>query len=319
MNLTQRIDSIDDPRVAAYRNLRDRTLRGESIFVAEGRLLTARLLQSSYATESVFVADEFVAEFAPLVPAGVPIYVAAEPLLLEIVGFPFHRGALAVGRRGPDLSLDAMLGAVSCKKRNEPSPPLPPGEGRGEGTLLADGQLLIRNALTPCPSPKGRGEVLAKPLSLVICPEITKPENMGLIFRTAAGLGVDGIVLGQRCCDPFSRRCLRVSMGAVLRVPFVKSRDLLTDLRRLYDSWGVELLAATLDADAEQLSEVRWPSRAGLVFGNEFSGLDETSLGVCPRRVTIPMRSGTDSLNLGVAAGIFVYELMKSRQISRHT
>jgi tRNA G18 (ribose-2'-O)-methylase SpoU len=315
----QRIESIDDPRVAAYRNLRDRTLRGESIFVAEGRLLTARLLQSSYATESVFLADEFVAEFEPLVPAGVPIYVAAEPLLLEIVGFPFHRGALAVGRRGEGLPLDAMVETIELGLHAKlTSPPPPPGEGRGEGSSLTAKPLSGQRALTPGPSPaSGRGERITQLLSLVICPEITKPENMGLIFRTAAGLGVDGIVLGERCCDPFSRRCLRVSMGGVLRVPFVKSQDLTADLRRLRDQWHVELFAATLDPAAEQLSEVGWPPRAGLLFGNEYSGLDDATLGFCPRRVTIPMHLGTDSLNLGVAAGIFIYELQRSQTANR--
>ena len=261
----QRIESIDDPRVAAYRNLRDRTLRGENIFVAEGRLLTQRLLASPYEAQSIFVSDDYVDEFAPLVPEGVPLYVAAEPLLLEIVGFNFHRGALGAGRRGRMLTIEEMLGR----------------------------------------------QTLDAPLSLVVCPEITKPENMGLIFRTAVGLGVDGLVLGERCCDPFSRRCLRVSMGAVLNMPFVKSTDLLADLHDLKQRWGVELLAAVLDDSAQRLGEVCWPHRAGLVFGNEFDGIRDRWLDASTRRVTLPMHRGTDSLNLGVAAGIFVYEMMK--------
>lgn len=263
-----RIESIDDPRVAAYRNLRDRTLRGERMFIAEGRLLTLRLLKSRYEVESVFVADDYVEEFGPLVPDGVPIYVAPEPLLLEIVGFNFHRGALGAGHRGNGLSLEEMLAATTVEQ----------------------------------------------PVSLVICPEITKPENMGLVFRVAAGLGAYGVLLGERSCDPFSRRCLRVSMGAVLTVPFVKSANLLADLLALRDRWQMELLAAVLDEKAERLPDVRWPLRAGLVLGNEFDGLRDHWLALCSRRVTIPMHSGTDSLNLGLAAGIFVYEMMKARK-----
>jgi tRNA G18 (ribose-2'-O)-methylase SpoU len=260
-----RIQSLDDPRVAAYRSLRDRTLRGESIFVTEGSVLTKRLLESPYQAESVFVSDEYADEFSRVVPSGVPLFVAQESLLLEIVGFPFHRGALGAGRRSRLYTLDDLAA------------------GEGPST----------------------------PLRLVVCPEITKPENMGLIFRAAAGLGVHGILLGERCCDPFSRRCLRVSMGAVLAMRFVKSTDLLADVRQLKDRWQVELLAAVLDDSAERLAEVRWPGRAAAIFGNESAGIRDQWLALCDRRITIPMHGGTDSLNLGVAAGIVMYEMMQ--------
>ena len=68
-----------------------------------------------------------------------------------------------------------------------------------------------------------------------------------------------------------------------------------------------------LDDRAERIEQVRWPPRAGLLLGNEADGLRDDYLSLCDRRVTIPMRPGTDSLNLGVAAGIFVYEMMRSR------
>ena len=152
-----RINSLDDPRVAAYHNLRDRTLRGQRMFVAEGTLLVLRLLQSRFAAESLLVAEPLFAEFLPHVPAGVPIYVAAEPLLQAIIGFPLHQGVLAAGCRRPEMPLEEMLG--------------PPGD---------------------------------RPLGVIVCPRITKPENMGLIFRVAAGLGADGLLLGPQCCDPFS-------------------------------------------------------------------------------------------------------------------
>jgi tRNA G18 (ribose-2'-O)-methylase SpoU len=253
--------------VAAYRNLRDRTLRGERMFVAEGSLLVMRLLNSRFAAESLLVAEPLVAEFLPHVPAGVPIYVAAEPLLQAIIGFHLHQGVLAVGRRRPEMSLEEMLG--------------PAGD---------------------------------RPLGIIVCPEITKPENMGLIFRVAAGLGVDGIVLGQQCCDPFSRRSMRVSMGAVLKAPYRKSADLATDLSALCKGWSVEFLAAVLDERAPPLDRVRWPRRAAVMLGNEFDGLSDRWLEFCSERATIPMARQTDSLNLGVAAGIFVYEMMRGRQ-----
>jgi len=262
----ERIDSIDDPRVAAYRSLPDRTLRGESVFVTEGRNLTLRLLASPYATESVFVAEQHAEEFAAVVGDDVPLYAAPESLLKEVVGFDFHQGVLASGRRGKLPTPDELV---------------------------------------------GRKPVDA-PLRLVICPETTKPENLGLIFRSAAGFGIDGVLLGRRCCDSFSRRALRLSMGGVLQVPFSPSTDLVEAMRRLQGRRQVELVAAVLDDGAERLPDFRWPRRTALVFGNEYHGLRDPWLSACDRLVTIPMTPGVDSLNLGVAAGIFLYELAKS-------
>lgn len=266
----ERIQSIDDPRVAAYRNLRDRTMRGESLFVAEGRMVALRLLQSRFEPESAFVSEEYVEEFLPLVEGRAPLYVAPESLLLDVVGFNFHRGVLIAGRRRPSPPLDELMAPI-----------------------------------TDAPT-----------IRLVVCPEITKPENMGLIFRTAGGLGVDGVLLGERCCDPFSRRSLRVSMGAVLHVPFRKSDDLEADLRRLADQWQIELLAAVVEPSAQRLGDLRWPKRVGLLLGNEWGGLGEHWLELCGRRVTIPMAATVDSLNLGVAAGIFLYEMARELQQS---
>jgi tRNA G18 (ribose-2'-O)-methylase SpoU len=258
----ERIESLDDARVAAYRNLPDRTRRGESLFVTEGRLVTRRLIRSDYEVESVFVAERFADEFRRLLPEEVPLYVAAESVLVGVVGFKFHLGVLGAGHRGKATTLDELM------------------------------------------SRTGAGG----PVSLVICPQVTKPENMGLIFRTASAFGVDGVLLGRGCCDPFSRRCLRLSMGGVLQVPLVQSTDLQADLLRLREHWGLELLATVLDEQAEPLADVRWPPRAGLLFGSEFEGLGPPWLALSDRRITIPMRPGMDSLNLGVAAGIFLYQ-----------
>ncbi|MGQ9575293.1 MAG: TrmH family RNA methyltransferase [Thermoguttaceae bacterium] len=258
----ERIDSLEDPRVAAFRNLRDRTLRGESLFVAEGPAVARRLLASRYQTESVLVAPRWAEEFQQLAGSKAPVYVAAEPLLRQIVGYPFHLGVLAAGRRPAPECLEELLA----------------------------------------------GKQTAPELTLVICPEITKPENMGLVFRAAGAFGVDGVLVGPRCCDPFSRRSLRVSMGAVLHVPLARSADLGADLGRLKSLWRFELLAAVVDRRAEQLAEVQWPPRAGILLGNETAGLRPEWLALCDRRVTIPMQPNVDSLNLGTAAAIFLYQ-----------
>lgn len=263
------IESIDDPRIAAYRNLRDRTLRGESLFIAEGEVVTERLLGSEYGVDSLLVAERFADKFQRLAGQRAAVFVAPESLLAQVVGFNFHRGVLAIGRR-PEA-------------------------------FLALSELLARSDRSG-------------PLALAICPEVTKPDNLGLIFRSAGAFGIDGVVLGPRCCDPLSRRTLRVSMGAALHVPWVRSADLLDDLRRLKAEAGAELVATVLEPQAERLAAFRWPPRVGLLLGNETAGLAAECLALCDHRVTIPMHPKVDSLNLGVAAGVFLYDLSAKRR-----
>ncbi len=260
------ISSLDDPRVAFYRNLRERTLRGESIFLAEGKVVTERLLQSNYPVESLLVAEPYADQFASLVPPEIPVYVTDQGLLEQIVGFKYHQGVLAAGRRLPELTIHEVMEAVGRRH----------------------------------------------PLRLVICPEVTKPENLGLIFRNAAAFNLDAVILGPQACDPLSRRVLRVSMGAVLFTTFGRSRDLPRDLSRLREQYGISLVAAVVDRGAEKLQGFSWPWRVALIVGGEFYGLPADFVTAADFRVTIPMSDKVDSLNLGVATGIFAYEMTRN-------
>jgi tRNA G18 (ribose-2'-O)-methylase SpoU len=148
-------------------------------------------------------------------------------------------------------------------------------------------------------------------LTLVVLPDVQDPDNLGSILRSSAALGIDGVVLGERSGDPFSRRVLRVSMGASLSLPLVESRDLDRDLAELQSEWGVELWAAVLDPTAEPLASALRPPKLALLLGSEGHGLEARWIERCDRRVTIPMAPRVDSLNVAVAAGIFLHELMK--------
>jgi tRNA G18 (ribose-2'-O)-methylase SpoU len=99
MTPSHTISRLDDPRVAGYRNLRERSLRDEGLFITEGALLAERLLQSHFSIESLLVTPQSEAHFAEKMPPGVPLYVAEAALLREVVGFDFHRGVLGLGRR----------------------------------------------------------------------------------------------------------------------------------------------------------------------------------------------------------------------------
>jgi tRNA G18 (ribose-2'-O)-methylase SpoU len=144
---------------------------------------------------------------------------------------------------------------------------------------------------------------------VAVCPDLNNFVNLGSVIRTAAAFGVDALLLGERCCDPFYRLSVRVSMGTCFRLPIVRSADLAADLAQLRGSLGYTLLATVLDADAEQLPTLVVPERVAVLFGNEAVGLTPADAAACDRRVTLPMRRGTDSLNVAAAAAVFLYHL----------
>jgi tRNA G18 (ribose-2'-O)-methylase SpoU len=255
-----RIDSLSDPRVAHYRNLKDHELdrRGKR-FIAEGEHILRRLIESDFEIESVLLADRRADELAPIVPAHVPVYVVEQALMNDILGMKFHSGVMACGKRKTAMTLDQVV-------------------------------------------PKDREQ-----LTLVICPEIANVENIGSLIRLAAGFGARAMILGERCHDPFWRQSIRVSMGTIFKLPLLQSADLTRDLKRLKQEWDVELIATVLDEEAEPLAASRSAKRTALLFGNEAQGLAPHWIDLCDRKVTIPMRHGTDSLNVAVAAGIFLY------------
>ena len=257
--MPERIEQLDDPRVAAFRHVRDRELiRQRSLFIAEGEHLVRRLLESGWAVESVLVTPAKLDAFEPLAKGRAPLYVADEPLVQQLVGYRFHRGVIAAGRR-PTLPTVA--------------------------DVIAD---------------------LPDRATLLVCPEINDAENLGSLIRIAAAFGVDAMVLGERCSDPLYRRTVRVSMGAVFHLPIVHSDDLPADLDRLRGA-DVELLATVTDDDAEPLSGATRDDRLALLVGSEGEGLHRRFVRVCDRRVTIPMSVGADSLNVAVAAAVFLH------------
>lgn len=270
MNI-QHIPSLSDVRLEPYQNLRDRTLRGEQLFIAEGDLVVERLLKSRYKTESLLVSDRALERVFPILTTHVsvetPIYVVPFSELEPLLGFPFHQGVMAIGRREEIWTLRDLL-------------PL-------------DGPEKQRNE---------HRRVIA------VLPDITKPDNIGVVFRNCAALGVDGILLGPQACDPLSRRGLRVSMGGVFQLPWYKTEDLNRDLDRIRNDFHYRCYGTVIAPDAVELKTVKWENRIAVCFGNEYDGLKSDTLAHCDVRVTIPMACGVDSLNLGVSSGIFLYD-----------
>lgn len=135
-------------------------------------------------------------------------------------------------------------------------------------------------------------------------------ENLGSIFRNAAGLGVDAVVFGSGCADPLYRRAVRVSMGHALLVPYARATDWPAELVALRER-GFRLLAMTPHGDAlalrDAMAAVR-DERVAVLVGAEGPGLTTAALRISDMRVRIPMSRGTDSLNVATAAAVAFYE-----------
>lgn len=144
--------------------------------------------------------------------------------------------------------------------------------------------------------------------TVVVVPDLQDPENLGTLIRTALAFGVRALVLGSSTPDPFTRRVLRTSMGAVLQLPIVHSRDLRCDLQRL-KSAGFQTVATVTDTAAKPLDAFARAKRLVILFGNEGHGLSPEWVERCDDCVTIPMQAGVDSLNAAIAAGIVLYRL----------
>ncbi len=143
--------------------------------------------------------------------------------------------------------------------------------------------------------------------SILVLPETIDPENLGASFRNAAAFGCAALLLGPGCPDPFSRRVLRVSMGAPLGLPWARISGP-ADLA-LCGVYGFTTAACVLDPGALDLRTWDPPFRLALVLGNEAYGLSLEWLAACKTRVTLPMGSGADSLNVATAGAVFLYAL----------
>jgi tRNA G18 (ribose-2'-O)-methylase SpoU len=135
-------------------------------------------------------------------------------------------------------------------------------------------------------------------------------ENLGAIFRNAAGLDVDAVLFGSGCADPLYRRAVRVSMGHALLVPYARMADWPADLKTLHQM-GFRLLAMTPGPDATPLPAAMASvhgERVAVLVGAEGPGLSRAAMQASDLRVRIPMSRGTDSLNVATAAALAFYE-----------
>ena len=263
------LPTAEDPRIAEYASVADPALaRASGLFVAEGRLVVQRLIESGrYSVRSVLLSEaaqqQLDGVLARLDP-GVPVYVCPIQSFRHITGFHIHRGCVALIERPASPSIRE---------------------------LLAGARLVL------------------------MLESIANPDNVGGIFRNAAAFAADGVLLDGATGDPFYRKAIRTSMGAVLRVPFARAEwaDALPILRVA----GFTIVALTPDGaePLDRFAEHQRTDRLALLLGNEGTGLSDAWSASADARVRIPMRSEVDSLNVAVAAGIALARLTRSDDV----
>jgi tRNA G18 (ribose-2'-O)-methylase SpoU len=262
-----RIDDPDDPRIACYRNIRERDLAGrQGLFVAEGKVVLNVLFGARrFAVESALLLENRVAgmeETLVAMPAGRPVYVADQEVIDRIAGFHLHRGILALGRRRVGDSLSGLIGSLPEK---------------------------------------------AIVVALV---GISNHDNVGAIFRNAAAFGADAVVLDETSCDPLYRKAIRVSVGAALKVPFVRAGHADAMLAALQEA-GFSTLALSPAGD-DEIAEIAPAPRMALAFGAEGEGLPAQLLSKL-RTARIGMAPGFDSLNVAAASAVALHHLWLKR------
>ncbi len=283
------ISSLDDSRIAPYRDVKDRDLhRRDNLFIVEGKVTVTRLIERSrFPIRSLFLADTRIdpmqQALARLDPA-IPVYTAPQTIMDAIAGFPLHRGILALAERTPALTISNLLETLV------PLPPVGRGQGRGDAA-------------------PGKTSTL-QPATLLVLIGLSNHDNVGACFRNAAALGADAILLDETSCDPLYRKAIRVSAGTALSLPFTQKGSgaaIISELANLgYECWSLTPSNGCL------LTSAKPPERLALVLGPEGPGLpsklmDQTT------RITIPMAPGIDSLNVATAGAIALSHVFAAR------
>ncbi len=162
------------------------------------------------------------------------------------------------------------------------------------------------------PQPLALEEVIDGARRVAVIEGIVDVSNVGAIFRSAAALGMDAVLLAPGCADPYTRRALRVSMGCVLKVPWARlPKPWPTVTCNLLHKQGFTCAALALRNDAIPLDSplLKEQEKIALFLGTEGTGLTQRALDACDRSVIIPMANDVDSLNVATAAAIAFWEL----------
>lgn len=287
-----RIESLGDPRLDVFARLTEAQLRNKlepekGIFIAESFKVIDRALAAGYEPLSLLMEEKWLDSSESVLDrvaqrsADAPAFVLPSSEIQKLTGFQLTRGILCAMRR----------------------PVLPEAK-----------DLLLGKAL------QGPGAHLDRPARRIAVLEgIVDHTNVGALFRSAAALGVDAVLVTPTCCDPLYRRSVRVSMGTVFQVPWTRIGHVAAD----WPDAGLDLLkelgfataAMALSDDSVPLShpELNAQEKIAIILGTEGDGLSHSTIARCDYTVRIPMKHGVDSLNVAAASAVAFYQLCQLR------
>lgn len=273
----QKISSLELPELAPYRTLRRAAEHeAQGIFVAEGDKVVRRLLESHFQVRSVLLPESRLAEFDPLLRL----------------------------RPEPDIPVFAVTNKSILEEL--------------VGFEMFQGVL----AIGKIPVPLTLDKILAEnpaPKLLAAVDGLTSAENIGLLTRNCAAFGVQALIVGETSSSPFLRRAVRNSMGAIFQLPILELKSATPDHRTLAETLHelrrrrVHCVAAHPHTEKKYLSAADFTRDTCIVFGSEGNGLSPAVLAACDEAVAVPMANGVDSLNVGAAAAVFLYEAARQR------
>jgi tRNA G18 (ribose-2'-O)-methylase SpoU len=238
---------------------------------------------------------------------------------------------VAISRIQPVTALDApelaLYRTLKRVEEHERAGVLVAANAKVIQRLLASRFTVVSALLTPAwleklePQLRARPEAIgvyvalknsSRPLLLAAVEGLASAENLGAVVRSCAAFGAHFLIVGETCGSPFQRRAVAGSMGTIFEQPLVRVTNLVETLTTLR-ARGVRCLAAHPRPGATKLAAVDLRGDCCLVFGAEGPGLTAAVLAACNEAVEIPMPSHMNSLNVAVAAGVFLYEATRQR------
>ncbi len=183
----------------------------------------------------------------------------------------------------------------------------------GERTLLATltGYTLTRGVLCAMkrPEPPQISDICRNASRIAVIDGVTDTTNIGAIFRSAAALGIDAVLLTRNSCDPLNRRAIRVSMGSVFLLPWGWTDNSIDALKEF--GFSTVAMALTNDSIAVDSPILASLPRIAIILGTEGDGLPKETIAKADYVARIPMANGVDSLNVAAAAAVMFWELRK--------
>lgn len=290
--MIDRVATLDDPRLDAYARLTDVQLRNrlepeKGIFIAESQKVIDRALEAGMQPLSLVLREKWIDDMADTIEQAQRAHERATGSPAQT--FPVF--ALPEAELKRLTGFEVTRGALAAFRR---------------------------------PAERSVADVCANARRVAVLEDITNHTNVGAIFRSAAALGIDAVLVTKACSDPLYRRAIRVSMGTVFQVPWARigassgatgAGSWAVDGIPLLHSLGFKAAALALSDDSVPLDDPQLAAeeKLALVLGTEGDGLAQRTIAHCDYTVRIPMAHHVDSLNVAAASAVAFWQLRASR------